>query len=56
MLFWQEIILVSEKKVPSDFFFFLFFERSLFCAPRLHVFDQKYSKNGNIVNYYYYIL
>ncbi len=27
-----------------------FFERSLFCLPRLHLFDQKSSKNGNILN------
>ncbi len=29
-----------------------FFERSLFCSPRLHLFDQKYNKNGNVVKYY----
>ncbi len=23
-------------------------------SPRLHLFDQKYSKNSNIVKYYYY--
>ncbi len=26
---------------------------SLKCLPRLHLFDQKYSKNSNIVKYYY---
>ncbi len=35
--------------------FFLDFEntieRSLLCSPRLHLFDQKYSKNSNIVKY-----
>ncbi len=30
------------------------FKRSL-CSPRLHLFDQKYSKNSNIVEYYYYL-
>ncbi len=29
------------------------FEKSLLCSPRLHLFDQKYSKNSNIVKYYY---
>ncbi len=27
-------------------------ERSLLCSPRLHLFDQKYSKNSNIVKYF----
>ncbi len=27
------------------------FERSLFCSPGFHLFDQKYNKNGNIVKY-----
>ncbi len=26
---------------------------SLLCSPRLHLFDQKYSKNSNIVKNYY---
>ncbi len=30
-----------------------FFERSLFWSTRLHLFDQKYSKNSNIIIYYY---
>ncbi len=30
------------------------FERSLFCSPRMHLFDQKYSENSNTVNYYNY--
>ncbi len=25
---------------------------SILCSPRLHLFDQKYSKNSNIVKYY----
>ncbi len=29
------------------------FERSLFCSPRLHLFDQKYFKNSKIVKYFY---
>jgi len=29
------------------------FERSPICSPRLHLFDQKYSKNSIIVKYYY---
>jgi len=33
--------------------FFHVFERSLFCSPRLHLFDKKYSKNCNIVKYFY---
>ncbi len=28
------------------------FERSLLCSPRLHLFDQKYNKNSNIVKYF----
>ncbi len=30
-----------------------FSETSLFCSPRLHIVDQKYSKNSNIMKYYY---
>ncbi len=29
------------------------FKRSLFCSPRLHLFNQKYSKISNILKYYY---
>ncbi len=29
------------------------FERSLLSSPRLRLFDQNYSKNCNIVKYYY---
>ncbi len=29
------------------------FKRSLSCSPRLQIFDQKYSKNKNIVKSYY---
>ncbi len=29
------------------------FERSVSCSPRLHLFDQKYSKNIHILKYYY---
>ncbi len=32
--------------------FFYVFERRLFCSPRLHLFDQKYSKNRNVKYYY----
>jgi len=31
------------------------FKRSLLSSPRLHLFDQKYSKNSNIVKYYYHL-
>ncbi len=31
---------------------FNIFERRLLCSPRLHLFDQKYIKNRNIVKYY----
>ncbi len=31
---------------------FYVFERSLFCSPKLHLFDQKCSKNSDIVKYY----
>ncbi len=33
--------------------FFKCFQRSLFCSPRLLLFGQKYSKNFNIIKYYY---
>ncbi len=29
------------------------FYTAVLCLPRLHLFDQKYSKNGNGVNNYY---
>ncbi len=32
---------------------FFVFEKSLLSSTRLHSFDQKYSKNSNIVNYVY---
>ncbi len=32
---------------------FHIFERNLFYSPRLHLIDQNYSKNSNIVKYYY---
>jgi len=30
-------------------------EKDLLCLPSLHLFGQKYSKNCNIVKYYYYL-
>ncbi len=33
--------------------FFSFFQISILCSPRVHFFDQKYSKNSNIVKYFY---
>ncbi len=30
------------------------FEKSLFCSPRLHLFDPKYSKNNDIVKSLFY--
>ncbi len=35
--------------------FFIYFERSIFCLPRLHLFDQKYSKICKLVEYYFHI-
>ncbi len=32
-----------------------FFLRILFCSPSLHLFDPKYSKNSNILKYFYYL-
>ncbi len=29
------------------------FENSLLSSPRMHLFDQNYSKNSNVVKYYY---
>ncbi len=29
------------------------FLKEVLCSPRLHLFDRKYSKNSNIVKYYY---
>ncbi len=34
--------------------FFFFFERSLLCSPRLHLFDQA-CKNSNTAKYFYYL-
>ncbi len=39
---WMSLGLKCKKK-----------KRSLFCSPRLHLFDQKYSTNSNIVKCYY---
>ncbi len=57
------IIRWVEVKVESFTFYFTVhfyipiihypFERSLLCWQRQHLFDQKYSKNHNIVKYYY---
>ncbi len=35
---------------------FKYFQWSLLCLPRLHLFDEKYSKNSNIVKYYYNLI
>ncbi len=32
--------------------FSCFWKKYILCPPRLHLFDQKYSKNSNIVKYY----
>ncbi len=31
----------------------MFLKKNILYLPRLHLFDQKYSKNSNIVKYYY---
>ncbi len=46
------------KKIKIEIYttiwkFGLVFERSLFCSPRLHIFDQDYGKNSKNVKYYY---
>ncbi len=33
--------------------FEMFLKNNFFCSPNLHLFDTKYSKNINIVKYYY---
>ncbi len=39
----------TDQKFGVSMIFFYVFERSLLCSQRLHLFDQKYSKNINIV-------
>ncbi len=39
-------------KIYIDQMFVNAFEIRLLCTPRLHLFDQKYIKNRNIVKYY----
>ncbi len=39
---------------PHKWRFSSVFKRSIFCSRRLHLFDQKYIKNSNIVKYSYY--
>ncbi len=41
------------QKFEVSTVFLYVFERSLLCSPRLHLFDQKYIKNSNMVKYYY---
>ncbi len=38
--------------ILESVFFFIVFERSRLCSPRLHLFDRKYKKKVNIVKYY----
>ncbi len=42
-----------EDRMIQIMTFFCVLERSLLCPQKLHLFDQKYSKNSNIVKYYY---
>ncbi len=46
-IFYEDLHLLNVKEVLK----FGGFE-SLLCSPTLHLFEQKYSKNSNIVNYY----
>ncbi len=42
------------SKVWGQYNFLHVFEKKrLFCSPRLHLFDQKYNKDGSVVKYYY---
>ncbi len=54
----KEYAMVKKSKVynnnNNNSTIFNVFERRLFCSPRLHLFEQKYSKNSNIVKYYYH--
>ncbi len=45
-IFMLVTVLVKVHKKHSDFQ-----KKSLFCSPRLHLFDQKYSKNCEILLY-----
>ncbi len=47
---WVEKVRLFRSLIFSRFFFIE--RRSALCSPRLHIFDQKYSKNSNIVQYY----
>ncbi len=31
----------------------MLFKEGILCSPRLHLFDEKYNQNSNIVKYYY---
>ncbi len=44
----------TSQKFLSCKVFNVFF-LSLFCSPILHLFDPKYSKNKNILKYFYYL-
>jgi len=39
---------VSEKSLETSPFYYVF-ERSPFCSPKLHLFDQRCNRNSNIV-------
>ncbi len=53
------IIFIQINKVNTTLqkfgvgYFFYVFERNLLSSPRLHLFDQKYSNQHNIMKYYY---
>ncbi len=46
---WQLLSVISFISQQTQSFKSL----SLLCSPRLHLFDLEYSKNSNIVKYYY---
>uniref|UniRef100_A0A8C2DDA9 Mothers against decapentaplegic homolog n=1 Tax=Cyprinus carpio TaxID=7962 RepID=A0A8C2DDA9_CYPCA len=49
----KKIYIYSTDQKFGNITIFNVFERSLFCSSSLHLFDQKYRKNSNIVKYYY---
>ncbi len=61
--FWWDKIMLDHSGNMRDIILFKslrsvrfvsVFERSVLCSPRLHLFDHKYSKKGNLVKYSYY--
>ncbi len=50
-LLWHIYTTIQKFGVCKMFLYV--FKRILMCSPRLLLLDKKYSKNGNIVKYYY---